>query len=139
TVRPAGPCGNEYIRQCPDFRERSPSMRILALFMIAVVSLLQNQSGTIQGHVVRLGTNIGIPDALVYMSRPGANTVTVMTDNAGNFTIRDVPAGKHVVYASLEGHFGPSRGAIENNVHTSVTVMAGDTASVSFTLIPGDA
>jgi hypothetical protein len=115
-------------------------MKKLGLFIIAFVIIwpikAQAQTGNIQGRVVRESTSSPIPEALVYMSANG-KTVTVVTDNGGNFIIRDVPPGKHVVYASRDGFFGPSRGAVESNVHTSVTVTAANTSEVSFTLIPG--
>ena len=62
---------------------------------------------------------------------------TAITDSAGAFLIRDVPAGKHVLSASRDGYFGPSRATIQSSVQETTTVTSGKTAEVTFVMIPG--
>jgi TonB-linked SusC/RagA family outer membrane protein len=82
------------------------------------------QSGTIRGSVTDSASQRGVPGVSITVA---GSTRGAVTDDDGRFTVRDVPAGTTRVRAQRIGYAFQER---------SVTLNAGDTASVSFVLRP---
>ncbi|MGH7603283.1 MAG: SusC/RagA family TonB-linked outer membrane protein [Gemmatimonadaceae bacterium] len=99
------------------------------LLLALVVGLLctarlgaQNPTGTITGRVVDSTTQLPLSDVSVIVDGTGRGAVTQAD---GTFIIGGVPAGNHTVRVRRIGFSSPP---------TSVTVTAGGTASVQFSL-----
>lgn len=100
--------------------------RLLRTFAIlaAVSSPLAAQSGTVRGSVVDSASQRGIPGVSVTVSGSTRGTIT---DDAGRFTLHDVPSGSTTLRAKRIGY------ALEER---TVSVNPSDTAAVSFVLRP---
>ncbi|HKW09338.1 MAG TPA: TonB-dependent receptor [Gemmatimonadaceae bacterium] len=96
------------------------TLGVLAAF-VALASPLAAQ-GTVRGSVVDSASQRGIPGVTVIVSGSSSGTVT---DDAGRFTLRNVPTGSTPIRAQRIGY------ALQEK---TVSVGAGDTASVSFAL-----
>lgn len=81
------------------------------------------QTGMVSGRVTAEGA--GVPSAQVELSGRGMQT----TDASGNFTFSDVPSGSYTVSVTA-----PSGFALDGSGSQSVTVAAGATQTVTFTL-----
>jgi TonB-linked SusC/RagA family outer membrane protein len=90
--------------------------------LAALAMPLAAQQGTVRGSVVDSASQRGIPGVSVSVS---GSTRGTLTDDAGRFTLRNVPAGSTAVRAQRIGYAPLER---------TVAVNAGDTASVSFEL-----
>lgn len=104
------------------FRRTSTLGVSAAIAMSLLAMPLAAQQGTIRGSVVDSASQRGIPGASITIS--GSNRGTV-TDDAGRFTLRNVPAGNTAIRAQRIGYAPQER---------TVALNAGDTASVSFEL-----
>jgi TonB-linked SusC/RagA family outer membrane protein len=98
-------------------------VRILAA-LAALSSPLAAQSGTVRGSVVDSASQRGIPGVSVTVAGSTRGTIT---DDAGRFTLRNLPSGTSTLRAQRIGYAVQER---------SVAVNDGDTATVSFTLRP---
>jgi len=93
------------------------------LVLIALLSALFQQglpTGTMEGMVLGRTTNGPIADVLIKAAGDSATSSEAITDSAGRFILRDLPAGRVRIEVSAEGYLfglrptaGPS--AIENN------------------------
>src|SRR5690606_24529268 len=81
-------------------------------------------TGTIRGRVTQEGGLRPLVDVQVYVPGTGRG---VLTDAEGNFVIVNVPIGERVVRAELIGYEAAEQ---------TVTVTAGQTATVELTLSP---
>src|SRR6185295_4061988 len=84
---------------------------------------------------------IGIPPELLQSAqetaRSGQASLTAVSDRAGQFSIKNVPAGIQNVRAQLEGYFGPAvNGTNPAFVTVPVTVAAQQTSDVRLSLLP---
>jgi TonB-linked SusC/RagA family outer membrane protein len=98
-------------------------VRSIAVLM-AVSSPLAAQSGTVRGSVVDSTSQRGIPGASVIVAGSTRGTIT---DDAGRFTLHNVPSGGTTIRAQRIGYALQER---------SVTVTGSDTATLSFVLRP---
>jgi TonB-linked SusC/RagA family outer membrane protein len=96
-------------------------MTVLAA-LVLMASPLAAQQGTVRGSVVDSTSQRGIPGVSVTVS---GSTRGAVTDDAGRFTLRNVPTGSVPIRAQRIGYALQER---------TVTVNANDTASVSFVL-----
>jgi TonB-linked SusC/RagA family outer membrane protein len=104
---------------------RSISVWLCSLaVLLALPTVAGAQNGTVRGTVVDSASQRGIPGVLLGVS--GASR-SAITDDAGRFTIRNVPTGAVTIRAQRIGYAAQER---------AVTVNAGDTASVTFALRP---
>lgn len=87
------------------------------------------QTGTISGSVVAEGA--GVQGAQVAL----AGGATRTTDSGGDFTFTGVSAGSHTLTLTLPTGFELGAG---QTLERSVNVTAGQTASVNWTLVPGE-
>ena len=102
---------------------RTRTLGVLAAVAVSTLAMpLAAQQGTVRGSVVDSTSQRGIPGVTVTIS--GSTRVTV-TDDAGRFTLRNVPAGNTAIRAQRIGYAPQER---------TVALNAGDTASVSFVL-----
>jgi len=68
----------------------------------------------------------------------GGQQPTAVSDSAGQFIIRNVPAGRQIIQAQLEGYFGPGvNGNYPSLIQTPVTVKANETVTAKVSLLPG--
>jgi hypothetical protein len=123
---------------------------IKSLILSAVLSALTVMQvpqgapvGTIQGTVLRQGTNDPVADVQISIAfatagRGAASSLTALSDNAGRFVINNVPVGNAVVRAQLQGYFGaPVDGASPTLATAAATVTAGQTTEIRVLMIPG--
>jgi TonB-linked SusC/RagA family outer membrane protein len=96
----------------------------LAVMLGASTSLPAQATGTIRGTVVETGTRVPLAGAQITVA--GTNRSAV-TNNAGEYTLANVPAGRAQLRVTMLGH-EPTSG--------SVTVAAGQTATQDFALAP---
>lgn len=103
------------------FRRTARTLGVLAA-LAALATPLAAQQGTVRGTVIDSASQRGIPGVSVTAS---GSTRGAVTDDAGRFTLRNVAAGATPIRAQRIGYALQER---------TVTVNAGDTASVSFVL-----
>ena len=96
---------------------------IASLFLILIIGVVAQDSGTISGKVVFGGDKSVLHDVSVKINELNK---TVFTDDSGTFTIRNIPAGKYTLTAHQEGFA---------NSTITVNVTAGTTASANFELV----
>lgn len=72
-----------------------------AILFFILFSLTAFSQRTIKGRVVNASTGAVIPGSSVFITNTSRGTVS---DNAGNFQINDVPAGKHELVVSSIGY-----------------------------------
>ena len=102
---------------------RTSTLGVLAALAASTLAMpLAAQQGTVRGSVIDSASQRGIPGASVTIS---GSTRGVVTDDAGRFTLRSVPAGSTAIRAQRIGYAPQER---------TVAVASGDTASVSFEL-----
>jgi hypothetical protein len=71
-------------------------------------------------------------------ARGGATALTAVSDQAGQFTIRNVPVGTQTLRAQLEGFFGPQiNGNYPPVVTQQVNVTADQTTNLKISMLPG--
>jgi hypothetical protein len=79
----------------------------MTLVTFALLLVLQNQpaKASVEGFVVRAGTNEPISGSRVTISREGAGVglFAVTTDNQGHFIIKDLDAGRYMLAAQRNG------------------------------------
>ncbi len=91
----------------------------------------------------RGGQSSGIPAEILQSARGtvrgGQTGLTAVSDQAGQFTIKNVPAGIQNVSAELEGYFGAvfGNGNFRPVASTAIIVKADQTSQVHLTLVPG--
>lgn len=100
---------------------RGTAFGLLALLALAS-PLAAQQTGVVRGSVVDSASQRGVPG--VQVTAAGASRGAI-TDDAGQFTLRNVPAGAVALRAQRIGYAMQER---------SVNVAANDTAAVTFTL-----
>ena len=81
---------------------------------------LHGQTGVIQGQVLDASSGRPLSNAQVLVEGTG---IGQLTNAAGNFLLLNVPAGEHIVRATLIGYI---------EAEQTVTVAAGQTASIEF-------
>jgi TonB-linked SusC/RagA family outer membrane protein len=96
----------------------------LALLSFAPAGAQAQQTGTIQGIVLDAVTNRPVPGAQIAVE--GTDLVRI-TNDQGRYLILNVPAGSHTLRLELLGY---------NAVTRSVTLAAGQTATVNLTVEP---
>jgi hypothetical protein len=70
--------------------------------------------------------------------RGGQPALTAVSDSAGQFTIRNVPAGTQTLRAQLEGYFAPvQNGQYSPQVNLPVTVAADNVSNIKVIMLPG--
>src|SRR5215510_9921178 len=79
------------------------------LLLVALLAVLQQapQTGTIEGTVVRLGTDFPIAGVQIRASTASPERLETVTDGAGRFVLRDVPAGRVTIEARADGYIFP--------------------------------
>jgi Carboxypeptidase regulatory-like domain len=79
------------------------------LLLFALLAALQQapQTGTIEGTVVRLGTDFPIAGVQIRASTASPDRLETVTDGAGRFILRDVPAGRVSIEVRAEGYIFP--------------------------------
>jgi TonB-linked SusC/RagA family outer membrane protein len=102
-------------------RRTGHTLGVLAT-LAALAAPLSAQQGTVRGSVIDSASQRGIPGVSITVTGSTRGTVT---DDGGRFTLRNVPTGTTPIRAQRIGYALQER---------SVTVNAGDTASVSFVL-----
>jgi hypothetical protein len=76
----------------------------------------------------------GGPKAAIANAAP----LKAISDSAGRFTVRSVPAGEHELRAQLQNYFGPAIGGSRaSGVSQTVVVTARETTEVQISLIKG--
>ena len=85
---------------------------------------VQGQAGVIQGQVLDAASGRPLSNAQVLVEGTG---IGQLTNAAGNFLLLSVPAGEHVVRATLIGYI---------EAEQDVTLAAGQTASIEFEMSP---
>jgi iron complex outermembrane receptor protein len=96
-----------------------------ALVVLTVPSALAQQTGRIIGTVTAIDTRTAISNARVALQTPQR---VALTDDAGAYTLRDLPAGSYKVYVSAIGRAPDS---------ATVTVSAGNSSAHDFALREG--
>jgi hypothetical protein len=117
---------------------------ILLAMLWAAITAMQtpqaSQLGTIQGTVVREGTNTPLAGVQVRLGPAAGSRGTatpVVTDNAGRFVLNNVPAGNALVRAQLLGYFGALADGSPAVATRPTMVIAGQTTEVRLSLTPG--
>jgi Carboxypeptidase regulatory-like domain len=79
------------------------------LLLFALLAALQQapQTGTIEGMVVRLGTDFPIAGVQIRATSVSPELLETVTDGAGRFVLRDVPAGPVSIEARADGYIFP--------------------------------
>jgi TonB-linked SusC/RagA family outer membrane protein len=95
-----------------------------AVFWVVLTpaSILAQATGTIQGTVTAAGTGRAMANVQIQVL---GTTLSASTDLEGRYVIRDVPVGQRTIRASAIGY---------QRLEATVTVMAGQTVPVNFTL-----
>lgn len=96
----------------------------LGLLFFATSALAQDETGTVSGSVLEEGTQRPLVGADVILD--GTPYATIAGED-GRFELSDIPAGTHVIRASLIGY-----GSNEEEV----TLGAGQSVTVEFSLQP---
>ncbi len=101
-------------------------LRLFLFFILIAVTLTSQaqQSGIVRGRVLDID-NLSMPGATVVIESINRGAVT---DNFGHFIISGIPEGSYEVSVSYIGYNSDSK---------QITVLAGETAIVNFSLIPG--
>ena len=85
----------------------------LILVLLTLISLQTPQSGSIDGSVVRYGTNEGVPRAKVTLTPVGSSAQqgqAVLVDSDGKFAFRNLAAGQYRLSASRDGYVNSEYG-----------------------------
>lgn len=98
---------------------------LLALLAAASPAHAGAQTGIVEGEVTDAVTGLPVANAEVVLVGTGTS---VQAGPSGRFGLRRVPAGQHVLEARASGYVSGQE---------AVTVVAGQTALVSFALMPG--
>ena len=79
------------------------------LFLFVLLAALQQapQTGTIEGTVVRLGTNFPIAGVEIRATLASSERIETVTDGAGRFVLRDVSPGRVSIEARADGYIFP--------------------------------
>ncbi len=76
---------------------------LIAILLIASITLTQAQSGSIQGKILDSAKNEGIPFANVVAEQNGVNAGGAQTDFDGNYVIKPLQPGKYDIKVSYVG------------------------------------
>lgn len=98
---------------------------LLALLVAAAPARTGAQTGAVEGEVTDAVTGLPIANAQIVLVGTGTYA---QAGPAGRFSLRRVPAGEHVLEARASGYVSGQE---------AVTVAVGQTAFVSFALMPG--
>ncbi len=91
------------------------SVALLAIFCLAITAAAQIQNGQFTGTVTD-PSGAAVPNAKVTALNPGTNfTVAANTNNAGVYTVRELPIGTYKLTVEAPGFKTSSKSAIEVN------------------------
>ena len=98
----------------------------MAALLLPAAGLLAQENATVTGNVTSDGTGLGSAQIVLVRTATGAQ-YGGLTNSEGRFNIVGVPAGTYSMTAQIIGYTSSTR---------EVTVEAGSTAVVDFTLLP---
>lgn len=94
------------------------------LFFTAAVSVQAQPTGTVAGTVTDANSGDPLPGVNVVVQGPDLGAAT---DEQGQYTISDVPAGTHILVASFVGY---------DRAQQEIEVEQGETVQVNFEMVP---
>jgi hypothetical protein len=83
-------------------------MLVLIALLAGLFQQIPETTGTIEGMVLRKGTSFPVAGVQIKATVGTSIAIEAITDGAGRFILRDVPAGRVAIEARMEGYVFPS-------------------------------